>query len=210
MPRKVLADGGVVEEQDWRAPELPYEVPEDLRLPVWVATHGSQECPAPTELLAVRLETLILNGASVANAKCLLSVPKKRWLLWKERAQAGDAPYRQLFARVEMARAHVEATALTTINRAAVHPDPKVAVPAAEKTLALSNPARYGTNRQKVDVTVKGRVEIDTRAVHAIVSMTPEQLAALVSGTLDTNAGRLLLGEEAAPMGASRPDEGDE
>ena len=197
-------------DKDWRLEEVPYE--REPRVP-GIACWGDTPGPFPewvSEALCRKVEDLILNGSSVLAAKHLAGITTKKWQQILQGAREDRDPYRTFLDRLKQAEEHAVVHCERTIAAASEHPDAAIAAKYAQKRLEIMRPGRWlPASKAKLDVTVKGRVEIDTRAVHAIVSMTPEQLAALVSGTLDTNAGRLLLGEEAAPMGASRPDEGD-
>ena len=202
---------------DWRAKDVAYEVPEELLIPDYsdpdVPFNG--EKPSISEVWVRRLESLILQGSSIASAKSAMvhpAVTKATWAIWKARADEGKQPWANLFERCHRALAHRELTNRRVVVAASQHPDPKVAVPAAVKDLELVNPARYGTNRQKLDVTVKGRVDINVKAAAVLADVNAGDLATLLAArrqalTAPMTAASIL---EAAPMSADRPDEGDE
>jgi ABC-type ATPase with predicted acetyltransferase domain len=182
IPDVVGEEEGGVQADDWRAPELPYVVPDDLRLP-WEQLTGRPSTGMPcTEDTARRLEHLIINGVSVLAAKTMLGIRKQRWIEWMDAARQGKAPYSLLQERIRMATAHVEATANATIRRGVVHPDPKIAMAAAKTTLEHVNPAKYAPQtRNKTDVTVTMTAQINTQAIVALASLPAETVQMLAN-----------------------------
>ena len=162
---RALDDG-----DDWRPPPLPYRVPMRLRLPLEPKTGAPSVYGGCTEDLCRRIEQLVINGSSVAAAKTLVGLTRTRWNEWKRAAEQHREPYSIFMERVRLAQAHVEATCTTTIHSAAVHPDPKVAVPAAKMKLEQMAPARYAARTRKdVNVNVSGR--IDMQVLQAIAHL---------------------------------------
>lgn len=106
------------------------------------------------------IETLIINGASVMNAKSLAQIPKRRWIDWTNYANEGRYPYTAFMERMRLARAHLEATCTTVIRSTAVHPNPDVAYRGAVKTLEQQFSGKYGP-KTRAEVTIKGSVQVD-------------------------------------------------
>ena len=196
-PATRIVDGELQDVDDWRAPVLPYKVPASLALPT--EQHNGQPSEAPCIEDTVRqVERYIINGSSVVAAKQLVGITKKRWEEWKVYANAGKAPFSTFMRRVEMARAYVEATHTTTIHRGAVHPDPKVAIPAAKLALEQQFKRYAAPTKQTVEVNHRVSGSVDVRALTVVATLTPEQIAALVQGNRLTVRG--WEGEPAAPI----------
>lgn len=182
---------------DWRPPPLPYRVPARLRLPLESKVGAPSVYGGCTEDLCRRVEQLVINGSSVAAAKTLVGLTRTRWNEWKRAAEQHREPYSIFMERVRLAQAHVEATCTTTIHSAAVHPDPKVAVPAAVKALEMQFPRAYAPKRT-IDHKISASVNVNVNVLQAVLSADPSKLAALVGNLVRDD-------EEAVPM---LPDHG--
>lgn len=188
--KRELVDG------EWRGPELPYVVPPELRLPLEQLSGAPSSFGGCTEDVCRRIEQMVINGSSVLAAKSVIGIIPPRWKEWKAHAKAGKYPFTTFFERMKLATAYVEATCTTTIHRAAVHPDPKVAVPAAKLKLEHIAPERYAPRSTK-RVEMHGSVNVDVRHLHAILSTDPTKLAALSQALIGEN-------EQAAPTVPAR------
>jgi hypothetical protein len=171
--RKELVEG------EWRGPELPYVVPPELRLPMEQLSGAPSSFGGCTEDVCRRIEQMVINGSSVLAAKSVIGIIPPRWKEWKAHAKAGKYPFTTFFERMKLATAYVEATCTTTIHRAAVHPDPKVAVPAAKLKLEHIAPERYAPRSTK-RVEMHASVSVDVRHLQAIATMQPAQLIGML------------------------------
>lgn len=171
--RKELVEG------EWRGDVLPYVVPDELRLPMEQLSGAPCEFGGCTEDVCRRIEQMVVNGSSVLSAKSLIGIGTKRWRDWKAHAKAGKYPFTTFMERMKLATAYVEATCTTTIHRAAVHPDPKVAVPAAKLKLEHIAPERY-TPKSTKRVEMHASMSVDVRHLQAIAVMPPGNVAQML------------------------------
>lgn len=178
--------------EDWRPPSLPYNIPARLRIPTPRPT-GTNELTL-TESLIRRIEQLIIEGASPESAKATCDITPRVWRDWKAKAKAGLSPYTLAFERIAKARAYVIVSAGRIIRAVSEVPDPKTAMAGAIKVLEHADPARFGTQRK--ELTVRGGIQVDSRAVVALAALDRAQIDALVAGLRGSiEAGERLLVE---------------
>ena len=200
-------------DKDWRLDEVPYE--REPRVP-GIVCWGDTPGPFPewvSEALCRKIEDLILNGSSVLAAKHLAGIPTKRWQQIIQGAREDRDPYRTFLDRLKRAEEHAVVHCERTIAAASEHPDAAIAAKYAQKRLEIMRPGRWlPASKAKLDVTVKGRVDINVKAAAVLADVNAGDLATLLAArrqalTAPMTAASIL---EAAPMSADRPDEGDE
>ena len=194
--------------QDWRAEQLPYSVPDFLRL---VDERKAGMPCSCTEALCRRMEQLVIDGTSVQNAKTLCGIGRAVFQDWKRKANRDIQPYWQFMERMKLAMAYREANLTRTYAAAAEHPDPGVALKAAGKVLEWTNPAKYAPKPPAPTSSIQiGSVNVTQTNV--LGDFSPADLAKLLGvaapmlGDVPLSATDLL----AAPPRLIESDDGDE
>lgn len=194
LPGRPVPPVGEVDPEDWRPAVEPYAPPAHMRLPSEIGGTGHAK---PDEQTCVLAEQHILNGASIASAKSAVGIKKHLWLKWLEHARAEKEPYATFVARLEYAKAYSERHFRGIIAAGAVHPDARVAVPAALESLKILSPQRYATRTaSRVDANVNGKMETALTAVEesdllraaadVLTSRGDDDLADLIRARLTT------------------------